>query len=540
MRRLVLPIVLVLATVAAFVASDRLREEDAPVPSGEETIAGPITPVFSIRRAPSLLTGDQANVALTERLDRWIDEQFNGASFAPETSYCLAVRAGGETIYARNEDQAMTPASNMKLFTAGAALLALGPDFRYRTALYAAERPREEGTTEDGTRVVVDGDLYLVGGGDPLLMTDPYFANLAPDESEDRTEIRELANQMLATYGLSALNGGVLAVDSRYDDERANPQWADRFLTDGVVGVLGALVVDDGFRGWPDGYPAYDSGVAPTRSDDPAVQAAAIFDDLLEANGVVVGGAPGRAPEDLDLDTLRELAFWESAPMSVIVRQMLLGSDNTTAELVLKELGYARDEDGSTAAGVLAMSNALAEAGIDDTALFARDGSGLSGENQATCTLILDVLNHPQLRPTFRESLPVAAESGTLADDYVGTAAAGRIKAKTGFLSTVVALSGYVSTLQNTEISFSFLVNAAPGSEIDEDQAEALYATLGEALVTYPEGPSLAALGPVPVPGQAEPTEEPAEDPAVGPTPAATEEAPAEDAPAEEPTSGEG
>jgi serine-type D-Ala-D-Ala carboxypeptidase/endopeptidase (penicillin-binding protein 4) len=542
MRRLVLPIMLLLATVAAFIASDRLEREPVASPTGVETAAGPITPVFSIRRAPTLLTGDQANVALSDRLTAWIDNELE-PNLAAESDYCLAVRAGGETIFAVNDDLELAPASNMKLFTAAGALLSpnIGPAFTYRTSVYATERPVSEGTTEDGERVVLNSNLYLVGGGDPILMTDAYFATLPDDEADIRTDPRDLADQMLSTYGLSTLNGGVIVVDDRYDTERSNPAWPPRFLEAGVVGVLGALAIDDGFTGWPNGYPLPDSGVAPGRTDDPATQAATIFDDLLEANGVIVGGAPGRVTdEEFDLDDLVELAFWESAPMTEIVEQMLKGSDNTTAELVLKELGYARDEGdepGSTSSGILAMSNALAEAGIDDTQLFARDGSGLSTENEATCSLILDVLNHPQLRPTFREALPVAGQSGTLIDDFNGTPAEGRIRAKTGYLSSAVALSGYVSTLQETEISFSLLVNAAPGSEISEEGAEAIWAGLGENLITYPEGPSLAALGPSPVVGQAEPGATPTAAPDAT---EAVEEIPAEDAPAEEPTAGEG
>lgn len=546
MRRLVLPIMLALATVAAFVASNRLARDELPPPSGAETIAGPITPVFSIRRAPTLLTGDQANVALNERLTAWIDDALL-PNLAPESDYCLAVRAGGETIFAVNEDDPLSPASNMKLFTAAGALLSpdVGPDFRYRTTLYAAEKPIEEGTVEDGLRVVVNGDLYLVGGGDPLLMTDPYFATLAEDESDLRTDIGDLADQMLSTYSLTALNGGVKVIDDRYDTERSVPGWADRFLSAGVVGVLGALVVDDGFLGWPNAYPQPDSGQPPARAEDPAVQVATIFDDLLEANGVTVGGSPGRADEEIVVDDLTELAFWESAPMSQIVGQMLLGSDNTTAELIVKELGYAREGDGTngtTDAGLLAISNALDEAGIENSGLFARDGSGLHPDNQATCNLILEVLNHPQLRPTFREGLPVAGESGTLYDDFKGTAVEGRLRAKTGYLSNVVALSGYVETLQSAEISFSLLVNAAPGSpDISEDTAAAIDQSLGDILITYPEGPSLASLGPVPVAGQAEPGAEVAGgESGATPTAAATEETPAEGAPAEDDPSGEG
>ena len=148
--------------------------------------------------------------------------------------------------------------------------------------------------------------------------------------------------------------------------------------------------------------------------------------------------------------------------MRQIVTEMLHESDNTTAELLTKELGFRFAGVGSTAAGVgvvRAMAGTLGP-GVADN-LVVKDGSGLDRANRATCRALTALLDRQDGREALGESLPVAARSGTLLTRFTGTPAAGRLTAKTGSLDGVVALSGYATDTRNEPLAFTALASAA-------------------------------------------------------------------------------
>ena len=490
MQRFALPLLLLITAIGGFIMADRTNEttlESIEVPN-----SSPITPVLSARRVPDYLRGPTAINELTSGLD---DVDFQ----SPELT-CIAVNdADGNELYAQNTDVALVPASTMKLITGTAALLELGPDYTYTTFV---------GSTADVVDGVLQGDLYLVGGGDPLLTTQSYH-NAFP-EAFPHTNVEELADFLVNELGITTLQGGVVGVEgTRYGEfpERYASDWPDRFAAQAIVGPQSALMINDGMASWPEQIEPL-LGFIPSPSNDPVVSAAALFDDLLEARGVIVNGGQRSEPEPpLELSVLHSI---ESIPMSDIVAEMLTFSDNTTAEMVLKEIAFNVTGDGTRLTGTLELNRILTAAGMNASQLFAIDGSGLAAGNRLNCRLVMEVLEFWGLDSAFGDGLADAGESGTLSLRYQGSDVQGRLHAKTGTLNEATALSGFIETTPGEVLTFTYIANPAPGTEFVQEEFDNLVGLqnpLAETLVQYPIGPSLDELGPIAVPGQASPGE---------------------------------
>lgn len=443
-----------LAVVTAASSLLAVRQPDPP----RSTLAGlavPKAPVLSLRRAPDLLTRTIADARLAAALDTALRP-------APATT-CLVVRQGTRTLFSRNPDQALIPASNMKIATAYALLTRLGPTETLATTVKAAAP-----MTPDGT---VQGDLYLVGGGDPLLETADYAATLKYNPAI-RTPFERLANDLVAK-GLKRVTGAVVGDESRFDTRRYIPTWKPNYAADGHVGPQGALIVNDGFVQF-----------RPRRvaAPNPAVHAAAVLTELLRGRGVFIQGNSGQSHSPAGAATISEL---RSPPVRDLVAEMLQESDNTTAEVLVKELGRRESGQGTTAAGLDAVRAALSEAGVPAAALTATDGSGLDRGNRATCAALVGLL-HPE---PLLDGLPVASKEGTLTDRFQGHPAAGRLRAKTGSLEGVAALTGLVDP---APLAFSFLANGVRG----EAAGRALQDAVGAVLARYPDAPAPDSMAP--------------------------------------------
>src|SRR3546814_9781555 len=145
--------------------------------------------------------------------------------------------------------------------------------------------------------------------------------------------------------------------------------------------------------------------------------------------------------------------------MTDVVAQMLRESDNSTAELLIKELGHGAG-DPSTAGGLAVATAALAEAGIDMSGVTMADGSGLSVDNRVPCDVLVDVLSGSEPAPTIQAGLAVAAETGTLAERFRGSDAAGVLRAKTGTLNSTTALAG-VLEIGRAPLVFGLIANVS-------------------------------------------------------------------------------
>ncbi len=469
-RRQVLLAALATCTLALAFAAVRAGADDAP-PRAGGAVRGPVTPVLSPRRVAALLVAPVADRNLRAELDAVI-------SASPPTT-CLTVSVGGRVLYEHNPAQALVPASTQKLVTATAAMAELGAETRLRTRVMAAAEPT------DG---VVRGDLFLVGGGDPLLATEPYVARFA-NQPQIHTSLEALADAV-AEAGVRRVEGSVVGDEGRYDSDRYPDVWPDRFVTQNQSGPLSALAVNDGFTAWP---PAQEPGAEEeTPALDPPSAAAEELRELLVARGISVegGGAAGRAPAGAV-----EIAGIDSPPIADIVRQMLTESDNQTAELLVKELGRARGAGPTTAAGVDVVTEAMERLGLAAAGTGATDGSGLAASNATSCTLLMEVLDRAGPRSALADGLAVAGETGTLAQRFDDSAAKGRLRGKTGTLLDVTALAGFANARQGPVLTFAYVAN---GAEVTEALLE-LQEALGENLVAYPQGPPIAELGPGPI-----------------------------------------
>ena len=339
----------------------------------------------------------------------------------PEGS-CAAIDIEGERFADVRADLPVIPASNQKLLVAAVALEVLGEDHRFHTELRGAQ-------PVDG---VITGDVYLVGGGDPLLVTGDYVDPL-PLPAFNTTSLDAIADALQAA-GVTQIVGDVVGDGSRYDDEFVVPSWGAEHVLGAEAGPYDALMVNDG-RTFADS----------TIGFNPNQSAARQFIRLLQARNIAVTGRSrnGAAPADGSVTVLGGV---DSAPLADVVDELLQTSDNNTAELLVKEIGVAVRGEGTRVAGLQEVWNTLAAWQVPLEGVELDDGSGLSRNDRLTCDAIMAVLEHVGVDSELAASLPVAGVSGTLVGELVGGPADGRLSAKTGTLTGVRALSGFLPT----------------------------------------------------------------------------------------------
>jgi len=467
-RRFVAPVgcaVLLAACVIGAASSGALAG------SGPGSVGGgaqPVTPVLSARRVPGLLASLAADASLRSQLD--------GIVMRSPTATCLGVEADGRSLYGRNLDIALLPASNEKLLTATAALQVLGPSTRLRTTVVTKSKPDAAGA--------IHGDLYLVGGGDPLLSTAAYRDALLDPTLTSSMET--LADRIVAA-GVHRVDGRIIGDESRYDSQRTVASWLPSYTATHEVGPLSALTVNDGWTAFP-------SKSAPTvqltAAPDPAKSAADVLSALLAARGVTVGNGTASGPAPAGS---AELAHLDSLPVNDLLREMLTISDNNTAELLVKELGHKAGA-GTTTKGVAVLQQTLDGLGLDRSGTVQIDGSGLDRGNRVTCRLLLRILDRAGPTSPLAAALPIAGKTGTLKPRFLGTAAIDRLRAKTGTLDDTSALSGFVATIPGSTVTFAYVAN---GRIVNKSQLQ-VEQDLGIDLVGYPQGVEVPAIGPAP------------------------------------------
>lgn len=425
------------------------------------------TSVFDYRRVPDGL----ARSASTNRLEA---ELSNVLPFLSDSS-CAAISVDGVLVGAVNENLSVIPASTVKLLIAAVALEVLGPDYTYETTIRVS--PIDDG--------VIDGDVYLVGGGDPLLTSNDYPIEEDALPAFSTTSLDVLADALVEA-GVERINGAVIGDGSRYDDEFVVDSWGEgvAFVEAGPYDAL--LVNDARVQGR--------SGV----QDDPNIGAAREFERLLGDRGIRVGNGwgSGAAPP-----TVTVVGTAVSQPLSEVVREMLTTSDNNTAEMLLKELGFVAAGTGNRFAGLVVVDRVLRTWGIPLDGVRLLDGSGLSPTNQLTCAALLGVLQRSR-GTALASGLAIAAQTGTLRDEFVGAEVAGRLFAKTGTLGNppadepplaAKALAGYVAGSNGSSVEFALILNA---EEIPDEAYRLIWALFAERFATFPDGPERDILAP--------------------------------------------
>jgi serine-type D-Ala-D-Ala carboxypeptidase/endopeptidase (penicillin-binding protein 4) len=340
------------------------------------------------------------------------------AALAPIAGISALITVEGiGTVAEREADVGRIPASTQKIYAGAASLLQIGPEATFLTEI------RSSATPANGLLL---GDLVVRASGDPSLSA---------------SGLTDLAAQVAKT-GLKTVSGGLVVDESRYDSLRINPGWKSKF-TPGEVGVLSAFSVDGNHRG--------------SSSLDPALANLVTFRAALRVRGIIVVGGDRTG-------TLGNggpvLASRTSAPLKDLVSFALKKSDNTYAELLMKEIG-ARTGNGSTAGGIGAVRGQFDRFGIASP--FMVDGSGLSTLNRSTARQQVQWLSKIRASPAgaaFRAALPIGCVDGTMKSRFCGTTAATKVVAKTGTLDFITALAGYTSTANGRVVTFSMIGNS--------------------------------------------------------------------------------
>ncbi len=367
------------------------------------------------------------------------------------TAYVIDANSG-KVLVDIDGEQAMIPASTLKIFTGIAAMNVLGAQTRFETVV-----KREA------------NQLTIVGGGDPTLVSQtPENWRGKPPGSEQPPSLDQLADLAVAAIGQTTDSFVVNFDDSLFADPEAHETWPDQYLRTGEVAPAQGLIMDFGIN---------DSEAV---MKDPAKSVAQYFSNALTARGI-----PATLGErKVAGDTASVLTSIKSATVTDIVERMITTSNNTMAEFLAHHIGGANGEY-TYESGAKATTEALTAAQIDLTGVTILDGSGLSRSNQASAKSLVSALSYANSSEGAAWSnlsgLPVAGISGTLVDRYdVGEPGRGTVRAKTGTLSKVVALSGTLVDASGEVLIFTFIANEVPSGT---KQGEAALDEVVKALV---------------------------------------------------------
>jgi serine-type D-Ala-D-Ala carboxypeptidase/endopeptidase (penicillin-binding protein 4) len=442
----------------------------------------------------------------------------------------------GETVYQRSSDRRQQPASNAKLATSAAALEVLGPDHRFTTTV--ASPARRHGHT-------LDGDLYLKGTGDPTMLAADY----------------DLLAKQVADSGITSVRGKLVADDTWFDDTRLGLGWAwddEPYYYNAQISALtaapdtdfdaGSIIIEvaPGANGKAKvttdpptdyvtikntattGAAGSDDTISVDRKHgsnvftvtgsipadgtadsefmavwEPTGYAAALFRAALRAHGVRVAGPTGRGATPANATSYAER---DSMTLRELLVPFLKLSNNMHAEILTKTMGRATADEGSWSAGEDAVAAVLPTLGVSGR-LSLVDGSGLSRMDQIAPDQLAALLGGAAGRPWFPEwyeALPIAGKAdrmvgGTLRNRMRGTPAEGRVHAKTGSLTGVSGLSGYVDTAGGERLVFSMVSNNYIGIDAKtvEDAVAIRLASEGGS-ATVARVPSAPATGPGP------------------------------------------
>lgn len=409
--------------------------------------------------------------------------------------------ADGRQLGGHQPQMACIPASIQKLLTTAVAMDLLGPDHRFTTRLIIT------GKIVDGT---LTGDVYLVGGGDPSLGS-PYL-----DGVPGLNALLDRWRSKLTAAGIKHITGRVIGDGSYFgsDATAGDWPWSDLgnyygagayglnihenlyfldLLQRGRVGDIPpvqrtrprvpGLSLTNELRsgpqgsgdqayiyGAPYGYDNHIRGSIPVGTGsftvkgaipDPPLFAAQALCQYLEEGGITVGLPPesdrrvgsGRFVGGQVLDT------YKSPVLSVLVDRTNLNSNNLYAEALLREVNKSRGREQYELSSTQVITEWLTAAGLSTTGLQIKDGSGLATRNFFSAQFMTDLLRHEADNERWRQSIPLAGRSGSMKGYLKGTAAEGRLWAKSGSLGAVRCYAGYGKRADGRELAFSVMVN---------------------------------------------------------------------------------
>ncbi|MEP6741640.1 MAG: D-alanyl-D-alanine carboxypeptidase/D-alanyl-D-alanine-endopeptidase [bacterium] len=478
----------------------------------------------------------KSSVVTPGELAQQINSTIDSSEFAyARWGICVISLANGAVLYQRDADRLFTPASNMKIYTTGVALDLLGADYRWRTSVHASTQPDAGGQ--------IQGDLILYGRGAPDLV--------AASNDSSKGSLSRLADQ-LYQKGIRRIDGNVIGDESYF---RGDPigdgwQWTDlqwyfgaeasalsingnevdvnivpaeksseaptvkvsnaqanmvvqnrMALTDKegrpTVGLHRGLS-DNNLEVWGEFAPSSKGFGARLSVHDPALWAARLFVEALEARGIAVGGeaqsrnARTAQSSRFDPGKASELAFVASQPLSEIAKKTNKESVNLNAELILRTLGRERGEmaagpepagreRGDDESGLAVVRLWLLRAAVPSAHIALHDGSGLSRLDLVTpetSARLLVAMSKTASAGVFKDSLPIAGRDGTLAGRL--RSLSDRVWAKTGSLTYDNSLSGYMITAQGEPLAFSIMCNDQTGRDSSSRLIDEILALLAD------------------------------------------------------------
>ncbi|MEM9983790.1 MAG: D-alanyl-D-alanine carboxypeptidase/D-alanyl-D-alanine-endopeptidase, partial [Bacteroidota bacterium] len=412
----------------------------------------------------------------------------------------------GQVIAQHDPHRGLTTASTMKAMTTATALAVLGPDFQFQTFLSF------DGRIEDS---ILRGNLYLQGDGDPTLGSDrlreqdeiktllAQWVKAVQEAGIKRIEGAVIGDDRIFSsqitpakwpwedmgnyYGAGAAGLNIYENQYRLDFQsgrsgtltrvlRTEPSMDDlRFVNEVIAGPAGSG--DNAYiYGAPFTYVRYLRGsIPPNRSSfsikgsmaDPAMTSARWLHEELVSCGISIRGNYTTtrvlwAEDELSHSNRTRIHRHASAPLSEIVKATNEKSINLYAEALAKRLAVAKGKPGSTEAAMEYMEKYWQSHGVDTRGMYLRDGSGLSPHNSVSAmqmALMLKQVYQSGYRSAFVNSLPIAGRSGTLKSMLRGTAAEGRIQAKSGYISGVRCYVGYLDANGSNPRIFAMLAN---------------------------------------------------------------------------------
>ena len=488
------------------------------------SIAAPLPVAAQPAPARSIASSSPAPSTLAELKGR-IDEIVRQPALEPGFFAVKIVSLDtGQTIFEQNSNKFVRPASNMKLYTVATAFDRLTPDYHFVTSVYAKEKPEEgkikgdliiygrgdpsiaarfnngdyfKGINDLADRIVTAGVKRVKGD---LVGHESYF-NGAPLGSG--WEWDDLTWSYGAPVSALTINDNAIDLNVKPGDRPGAPVLittgppASSFLTivnRATTSARGARSDLRIYRGLgantleltgtlPIGDAGFVGGVA---IPDPAMAFVSMVRDALVKRGIKIDGRvqtvdarsgktllPGSSLVAQTPPAVVEIASLQSPPFSEIATHTLKPSQNQYTELILRTLGKLQPLDeaeriaraDNEARGLTAVKEFLRQAGVGENEVELNDGSGLSRNDLISANTTVQLLTYMSKHKyyvQFRDALPIAGVDGTLRTRMRGTPAEGNLRAKTGSLSSVASLSGYVTTAAGEHLVFSMMLNNYP------------------------------------------------------------------------------
>ena len=454
-------------------------------------------------------------------LERDLTDIFNDPRFSNATwGVCIQSMETGEYFFQLNDMKSLLPASNFKLFTTAEAVSLLGSDFRYTTQLITtgrvldgtlhgdliirgagdptlgsqlafpdsspnfifdtwADSLRKRGITRiDGSIIGDDSyfteDLYPNGWA---IEDMPYYyamqtTALAFDENQIEVSVSPgLSKGSVVRYELEP-NTNYVTVDNHGITRQDSIVLKRRHLPDSVIatGTTSIDITRDigtnsiSVRGEiPLSAPVTSEQIS---VENPTLYAASVFREALEEHGIEIAGKTHSIREltkPIPYLKARMLASYVSPPLSDVIAIMNKHSDNLYAEEIFRTVAKEIGGEGSWQRGVEVMKKYLASVEIDTARVSINDGSGLSRMDLITAQQMVSLLHgvhdRPKLFAVFYPSLSIMGLDGTLSSRLKDTRAEGNVHAKTGFLTGVRSISGYLTTRDGEMLAFSIIGN---------------------------------------------------------------------------------